>query len=246
MAESILDISFEFCLPVAEDAKYVMAWRNHPATLAVSYHQEPKIWESFWPEYRDSYFIADAGLNPVFACFEGSRIGFLKFCIVRHPESLPGLTVDISINLAPESRGKGLGPRVLRAALAHLKRNRRGLVYAEILAHNSASKNAFVAAGFRLLGEGTKFVADTGKTHGIVRLVSDLVSPQWRKSKVYVIAEAGSNWRMGSSKRDLAMARALIDVAVESHADAVKFQTYKPEFVYVANTGMAAIWQIRA
>lgn len=38
-------------------------------------------------------------------------------------------------------------------------------------------------------------------------------------------------------KRDLAMAKALIDVAVEAGADAVKFQTYKPETVYVENAG---------
>jgi N-acetylneuraminate synthase len=33
------------------------------------------------------------------------------------------------------------------------------------------------------------------------------------------------------------MAKALIDVAVEAGADAVKFQTYKPETVYVSNAG---------
>ena len=42
---------------------------------------------------------------------------------------------------------------------------------------------------------------------------------------------------MGTVKRDFAMARALIDVAIEAGADAVKFQTYKPESVYVANAG---------
>jgi N-acetylneuraminate synthase len=55
--------------------------------------------------------------------------------------------------------------------------------------------------------------------------------------RTYVIAEAGSNWRMGTTKRDLAMAKRLIDVAIESGADAVKFQTYKPETVYVENAG---------
>jgi len=35
------------------------------------------------------------------------------------------------------------------------------------------------------------------------------------------------------------MARALIDVAIEAGADAVKFQTYKPETVYVANAGQS-------
>lgn len=56
---------------------------------------------------------------------------------------------------------------------------------------------------------------------------------------VYIIAEAGSNFRMGSRKRDLAMAITLIDVAVDAGADAVKFQTYRPETVYAPDAGEA-------
>lgn len=58
-----------------------------------------------------------------------------------------------------------------------------------------------------------------------------------RSDRVFVIAEAGSNWRMGTPSRDRAMARALVDVAVAAGADAVKFQTYRPETVYVENAG---------
>jgi len=57
------------------------------------------------------------------------------------------------------------------------------------------------------------------------------------KNKVFVIAEAGSNWRLGSTKRDISMAKVLIDVAAKVGADAVKFQTYKSETVYVQNAG---------
>lgn len=55
--------------------------------------------------------------------------------------------------------------------------------------------------------------------------------------RVFIIAEAGSNWRMGTKKRDLAAARTLIEAAAEAGADAVKFQTYRPETVYVTNAG---------
>lgn len=55
--------------------------------------------------------------------------------------------------------------------------------------------------------------------------------------KVFVIAEAGSNWRMGTVARDLKMARTLIDTAAEAGADAVKFQTYRADTVYVPNAG---------
>jgi len=47
----------------------------------------------------------------------------------------------------------------------------------------------------------------------------------------YVIAEAGAN-----HNRDLATARALIDVAVDAGADAVKFQTYSGRGLYSAKT----------
>ncbi len=53
----------------------------------------------------------------------------------------------------------------------------------------------------------------------------------------FIIAEAGSNWRMGTPARDFAMGKVLIDVAVQAGADAVKFQTYRPETVYVENAG---------
>jgi N-acetylneuraminate synthase len=53
----------------------------------------------------------------------------------------------------------------------------------------------------------------------------------------FIIAEAGSNWRMGAPKRDLAMATALIDVAAAAGCDAVKFQTYRSDTVYAKNAG---------
>lgn len=58
-----------------------------------------------------------------------------------------------------------------------------------------------------------------------------------KKNRVFIIAEAGSNWRAGTPQRDIKMAKILIDIASESGADAVKFQTYRPETVYVPNAG---------
>ncbi len=63
---------------------------------------------------------------------------------------------------------------------------------------------------------------------------------------VYIIAEAGSNWRMGTPERDMTMAKTLIDVAVDAGADAVKFQTYRAETVYVEQLARWAIYRSRA
>ena len=59
----------------------------------------------------------------------------------------------------------------------------------------------------------------------------------WSNRPVFVIAEAGSNWRMGTPQRDMEMARALIDVAAEAGANAVKFQTFRPETIYAPGAG---------
>lgn len=55
--------------------------------------------------------------------------------------------------------------------------------------------------------------------------------------RVFVIAEAGSNWRMGSPERDRAMAEQLIKAAAEAGADAVKFQVFRPETLYATGAG---------
>jgi len=56
-------------------------------------------------------------------------------------------------------------------------------------------------------------------------------------SHTFIIAEAGSNWKVGSYEEDLKMATQLIDIAVKAGADAVKFQTFRSENVYVSNAG---------
>jgi len=54
---------------------------------------------------------------------------------------------------------------------------------------------------------------------------------------IFVIAEAGSNWKSGSYEDDLNQSKQLIKIAADSGADAVKFQTYRPETTYVSNPG---------
>jgi N-acetylneuraminate synthase len=53
----------------------------------------------------------------------------------------------------------------------------------------------------------------------------------------FVIAEAGSNWKAGAYDEDLERAKQMISVAAEAGADAVKFQTFRAETVYVPNAG---------
>ena len=54
---------------------------------------------------------------------------------------------------------------------------------------------------------------------------------------VFVIAEAGSNWKCGTYEEDIEQSKKLIKTASIAGADAVKFQTYKPETIYSFNAG---------
>jgi N-acetylneuraminate synthase len=233
-------LSLEVCQPVEEHARKVMEWRNDPISLAMSYHHSPKIWESFWPEFRDTYF-GHPCLPPMFLCAQGKRIAFLRYQPARHPEGTKnGRAVDIAINVAPAARGRGFGRAAIELGSRYLSRTAGvDCVVAEVRVENEGSRRCFLGAGFRQLGEAEKVVSDTGELCRIILFIHDLTSRYWRSNGVKVVAEAGSNWRMGTPARDVAMARTLIDVAVEARADAVKFQTYRPETVYVENAGFS-------
>jgi len=56
---------------------------------------------------------------------------------------------------------------------------------------------------------------------------------------VFVIAEAGSNWRAGTPDADRAMAFDLIQIAAAAGADAVKFQTFRAAQTYAPDAGQA-------
>jgi N-acetylneuraminate synthase len=234
-------LSLEICRPVEEHARQVMEWRNDPFSLAMFYHHSPKTWESFWPEFRDTYF-SHPSLPPMFLCTQGKRTAFLRYQPVRHPEGAnSGRTVDVSINVAPAARGRGLGRAAVELGSQYLSRTAGvDCVVAEVRVENEGSRRTFLGAGFREIGKTEKVVSDTGERCLIVRFIHDLTSRYWRSNGVKVIAEAGSNWRMGTPARDITMARTLIDIAVGAGADAVKFQTYRPDTVYVENAGTSA------
>ena len=53
----------------------------------------------------------------------------------------------------------------------------------------------------------------------------------------FVIAEAGSNWKIGSLNDDISQAKQLILSATHAGADAIKFQTFKSKTVYAQDAG---------
>ena len=230
------DVDLEICRPVEAHARLVMGWRNDPAVRAASFHTGEKAWDDFWPEFRDGYFDPP-DLPALMLRVGAARAGYLRFRPAAHPDGLAGRCVDISIGIAPEWRGKGVGARAVAAVLPLLGGAGVDTVLAEVRADNAASAGIFRKAGFTPLAPRDHVVADSGERVRVIPLVFEITPAYWRRGKVFVVAEAGSNWRMGSPARDRAMGRALVQAAADAGADAVKFQTFRPETVYVPNAG---------
>ncbi|MCA9816329.1 MAG: GNAT family N-acetyltransferase [Cyanobacteria bacterium HKST-UBA01] len=245
--ESGADLTFEIVSGTEDAAKLVMAWRNDPETLKQSFHQEPKNWPEFHREFVEEY-LKDSSVPCLFALADGKRVGFLRFRRVIDSANPRCRTADVSINVAPEERGKGYGSRMLKGMTHILRGLGLSALWAEIKVDNSRSRAIFEKAGFEYVGEYGHAVDDSGEKLRVNRFKLDLVKPAIVESKsecrsigdgfpCFIIAEAGSNWRVGSPERDREMARSLVDIAKESGCDAVKFQTYRPETTYVANAG---------
>jgi len=164
-----IDILFEICCENEDQAQQIMQWRNDPTTLQHFYHHEPKVWETFWVEYCDEYLTG--GPRPVFALQNGERVAFLRFNTAAHPA---GSAVDISINVAPDARGRGVGARVLLAVRDHLIKQGVVAIIAEVRQANTASLKAFRKAGYESQGLADITVPDTGESVTVHRFVQFL------------------------------------------------------------------------
>jgi N-acetylneuraminate synthase len=245
MTDSItttVGLSFEL-LPKNQDAaRLVMSWRNDEETRKNSFNQSEKLWPDFWQEFSAGYF-SESQLPGLFILQDGERVGVIGFQRVK---AISGLqTAAVSINLAPGRRSKGLGSTVLKAVQGQLLGLGVQLLLAEIQSTNKSSLKAFEKAGFKPLDQ-YKRKLSTGEEVMVdrltVRMTHNFCLPGSTRAigegtPCFVVAEAGSNWKVGNAKENDAMARRLIEVAKEAGADAVKFQTFKAKSTYVSNAG---------
>ncbi|MBS4168286.1 GNAT family N-acetyltransferase [Parachlamydia sp. AcF125] len=229
-------IRFECVLPSNENqARLVMQWRNDPVTRHMSFNQEMKKWGDFLQEFQDRYFVCPE-LPSLFILVEGVRAGLLSFHPISHPQGKALSCCEISIQIAPEYRGKGVGSQALIAIHPWILQQGFQTVYAAVKEENLASQKMFLKAGYHPIGHSEKILHDSPMSVPIIHYLIEL-STASASSQVFIIAEAGSNWRLGSPGKDLQMGKALIAAAAEAGADAVKFQTYRAKNLYVKNAG---------
>lgn len=232
-------IGFEFVRNLEVDARQIFEWRNDPETRQNSFHMEEKIWDDFYGKEFPAYFRYP-DLPPLFILFDNHWAGFISLKPVENPISLLRKTCEVSINIAPKFRGKGIGKAALIALQDWVHFAGYDDIYAEVKIENEASHTLFLSANFHKLNDSYKYIEDIDKSYAISRYICHVTPfhPEHPKP-VFIIAEAGVNWRMGSPKKDMAMAKILIDAAAKAGADAIKFQTFHPETIYVPNAGQS-------
>ena len=129
------------------DSKLIWQWANDPVTRSLSFTQELIPWEGHVAWYKnqmeDSQCFFYMALNTL-----NQSVGQVRF---KGDEAKPGEAV-ISVAVAPQSRGKGLGAFLISFATRKLfKDSAFQKVLAYVKQSNEASTKAFVKAGYKLV-----------------------------------------------------------------------------------------------
>lgn len=233
--ESMNSISFELIQPQISDAELALSWRNDPTTMQMSFtHVTVESIEKFFPKFLKSYF-AFADLPSVFALMNGKKIAVLRFDSAEDPKDHMRKSAEVSINLAPEWRGKGFGTQILRQIKNWAAAQGYQTLIAKIKTKNLASIKTFQNADFKLFKK--KLWQIEGRQEEVEVYLAELATGS--EPRVYVIAEAGSNWHAETIQKGLTRAYELIDAAKKAGADAIKFQLFNSDTLYVKEAGQS-------
>lgn len=130
----------------SQDSEDLLAWRNDPLTRANSRNGDPVTHEEHaaWM----SRVSADANRH-VWIALEGeAKVGTAS--AVLHEDG----SVEISVTVAPDARGRKLSPMLVGAAIEEAKGLWPGArLRAEIKPENAASRKAFETCGFEQVAD---------------------------------------------------------------------------------------------
>jgi len=173
----------------AADARRLWEIRNEASVREASLDTAPIPLAHHQEWFAERLKVAAAPIFIVVAP-DGGEVGYVRF------DAGPG-ELQISIALAPEARGHGLGRAALRAAMATLDADRpHRRVVALIRRDNAPSLAAFAGAGF--LPRGERLVGEV-----------DVSVFGWPLGRLLLVADGGATIGLGHLGRALALAAAL-------------------------------------
>ena len=138
MSEIVL-VSAEIC-----HSEMIWEWRNDPITRKMFVNGEKVSWE------EHSSWYEKALLNNCRKLYLGKEggipIGIVRFNKCDNEEYV----FDVSINISPESRGKGFGKQLLNNGIRRLHKEVKNckFIRAEVKTENEYSNKLFKSCGF--------------------------------------------------------------------------------------------------
>jgi RimJ/RimL family protein N-acetyltransferase len=130
-------------LATLEDSDLVWRWRNDMTTRKVSKNSAEIPWNDHQNWFRDS--LNDPHTTNMIAELSdiAQPIGYVRFdnCVATQ-------TANISINVGPESRGKGFAVPLLLKCIRNYQRTGFATIVAEVKPANIKSIKAFERVGF--------------------------------------------------------------------------------------------------
>ena len=126
------------------DCEDIYIWRSDPLSRSMFFcNSIPSL-----KEHADWF---ESSLMSVNRKFYIGEVDSLKIGVCRFDYNKSGSVVEVSINMSPSSRGRGLGKRFLALCIEHYRKDHCYDLSAKIKPENCASMKIFKALGFRLV-----------------------------------------------------------------------------------------------
>ena len=129
-----------------EHSKKIWEWRNDPVSLQMSFNNKKVSWYEHQKWYKEKLNKKDSVIY--ISQKHDVLIGVVRFDNCENKNKI----YEISINLAPEIRGKGLGEIILnRSKKIFLKEKKQcRIIKANIKKENKVSIHLFLKCGFEI------------------------------------------------------------------------------------------------
>ena len=131
----------------AEDARLVFTWANDPVTRRVSFSSAEIAWDEHLAWFEAQLQRDDR--NALIAELDGEALAFVRLDAIAERAG----SCTISVNVAPEARGRGVGVQTLEAATVRSAALGFSTIRALIRPDNEASRRTFARAGYLERGE---------------------------------------------------------------------------------------------
>ena len=127
---------------MSSDCSEVYAWRSDP--ISVSMFCSASI-----PSYEEHKDWFNSSLNSAERTLYIGQMGSIKIGVCRFDRNSRRGSAEVSINMNPACRGKGLGKKFLELSIEHFRHANRDDLTAKIKPENEASLKIFKSCGFQ-------------------------------------------------------------------------------------------------